>query len=528
MEWRFLILTNLFVFNYFPLPIRATTRVQVPSSGPEKYKDVPFVSALQNGNLQTLVLDETDRLLELGFRRDVQDILSCLNQNDDTVSAFDSSTEMVPKRQTLLFSATLAPDIFDVVDMAIAPTAADLPSDNKESKNYEMIDCVHEEDLATHTNAKTSQSYIVLPPERFWTGTIEYILQLMNGTANQKKKKNKIIVFFEMTRLAQLYAKFLSLRLGHTSGVWELHGKMHQKERTIVTRRFRNAPHGVLLTSDVSARGVDYPGVTHVVQVGAPQNRETYIHRLGRTGRAGKDGAGILVLPEHEQDFLSEELDGLGLEKDQALQQGLLSKKGSKDSRSVRMEIENELGMLKHDLQSGRDHTGMAESLTLAYHSLVSYYFQTRRRKTNQSKSGTPQSSSMEATVTILNQLIQDFGLPELPAIGFQRAKNMGIDHLSGHLNIRKNWDDQNWNVAKSADSKNQDHGDFDDWFGLNRETSSKKPIAHRSTKKNGSTNFKSNNLNKPRYSKAKQTRKKKESRFDDRQRYDHSGEFPS
>ncbi len=466
-----------------------------------------------------MVLDETDRLLELGFRRDVQDILSCLNQNDDKVSTFDSSSEAVTNRQTLLFSATLAPDILDVVDMAIAPTADDLTSDNKGSKNYEMIDCVHEEDLATHTNANTSQSYIVLPPERFWIGTIEFILQLM--TANQKKKKNKIIVFFEMTRLAQLYAKFLSLRLGHTSGVWELHGKMHQRERTVVTRRFRNAPHGVLLTSDVSARGVDYPGVTHVVQVGAPQNRETYIHRLGRTGRAGKDGAGILVLPEHEQDFLLEEFDGLGLEKDQALQQGLLSKKGSK----VRMEIENELGMLKHDLQSGRDHTGMAESLTLAYHSLVSYYFQTRRRKANHSKNVTTQSSSMEATVTILNQLIQDFGLPELPAIGFQRAKNMGIDHLSGHLNIRKDWDDQNWTISKSVDSKNQGHGDFDDWFGLDREMSSQKPAAHRPTKKSGTTNFKSN---KPRSSKAKQTKKKKESRFDDRQRYDHSGELPN
>ena len=86
-----------------------------------------------------------------------------------------------------------------------------------------------------------------------------------------------------MTRLVQLFYKFFTTRLGHGQ-VWELHGKMHQRDRTVVARRFRNTPSGLLLTSDVSARGVDYPDVTHVVQVGAAPSRETYIHRLGRTG----------------------------------------------------------------------------------------------------------------------------------------------------------------------------------------------------------------------------------------------------
>ena len=419
-------------------------------SGFGKQQKIPFRSALQSGNLQTLVVDETDRLLELGFRRDVQDIISCLEE--------DNSTQANNSRQTLLFSATLSPAIMDVVDLAIG------------TKNYEMIDCVNEEDPATHTNANTSQSYVVLPPERFWMGSMEFIVQLLTEKQNSKKRP-KIIVFFELTRLAQLYTKFLSLRMGHTQGVWELHGKMHQRERTLTTRRFRNAPSGVLLTSDVSARGVDYPDVTHVVQVGAPQNRETYIHRLGRTGRAGKDGAGILLLPEHEQVFVSEELDGLGLEADDSLQKKLSQKRSS---GIVRREIEDELGMLQHELQSGRDHTGMAESLKLAYHSLVSYCFQTRRHTQSQSK-----GSSFKSTVTIINQLIQDFGLPELPAIGFQRAKGLGIDHLSGHLNIRKDWEDQNFH---NKDSENTNHGDFDDWFGIGPENSpqEQKPRHHR------------------------------------------------
>jgi superfamily II DNA/RNA helicase len=436
-----------------------------------KLQHVPFRSVFQNRNLRTLVLDETDRLLELGFRRDIQDILACLNNDDNSPPSFGSSTKPEQQsRQTLLFSATVTQDIMDVVDLAI--------TGESKNKNYQMVDCVHENDPTTHTNTGTTQSYIVLPPERFWTGSMEFILQLMTTT---KKKKHKVIVFFEMTRLAELYSRFLSLRLGHTSGVWELHGKMHQRERTVVTRRFRNAPHGVLLTSDVSARGVDYPDVSHVVQVGAPQNRETYIHRLGRTGRAGREGEGVLILSPHEQGFVDDELVGLGVVTDDSLQKGLLSSqtKNTKQQSSggrlgnIRKDLQNELGMLKHDLKTGRDHSGMAESLTLAYHSLVSYYFQTRRRprrRRGKVAGDDPTPLPSEATtVAILNQLVEDFGLPELPPIGFKRAKSMGIEHLAGQLNIRKDWEDQNWDIHSSngVESERNDHADFDDWFGL-------------------------------------------------------------
>ena len=453
----------------------------------------PFRSALQNGNLQTLVLDETDRLLELGFRRDIQDILSCLNGNPQQGQQ--------PSRQTLLFSATLSPAIKKVIDLAMTTsplcdthnTGAETNENGGSNNSYQMVDCVHDDDPATHTNTNTKQSYIVLPPERFWTGTMEFILELMAKTttaasndkkySNTKKRKNKIIVFFEMTRLAQLYSRFLSLRLGHTSGVWEIHGKMHQRERTLVARRFRNAPHGVLLTSDVSARGVDYPDVSHVVQVGASQSRENYIHRLGRTGRAGKDGEGILVLPEMERDFIENDLEGLDLVADKSLQQRLLSKNNKKSKgggHGIRKLLEDELGMLKQDLRDDRDASGMVESLNLAYHSLVSYYFQTRRRRRRGGSGGDNSndnsSSPDDATIVeTLNRLVEDFGLQELPAISFKRAKNMGIERLEG-LNIRKDWEHQTttngW--GKNYDTGNTEggfrrkkHGEFDDWFGV-------------------------------------------------------------
>merc|ERR1712127_605149 len=82
--------------------------------------------------------------------------------------------------------------------------------------------------------------------------------------------------------------------------VIEIHSKKSQSFRNKSSDAFRKAKRAVLFTSDVSARGVDYPDVTHVIQVGLPESRDQYIHRLGRTGRAGKKGEGIVLLAPFE------------------------------------------------------------------------------------------------------------------------------------------------------------------------------------------------------------------------------------
>jgi len=86
--------------------------------------------------------------------------------------------------------------------------------------------------------------------------------------------------------------------------VMEIHSRIKQNERTRVSDCFRIGSKMVLLSSDVSARGVDYPDVTLVLQVGAPTTPEVYVQRLGRTGRAGKSGVGMLLLCEYEKGFL--------------------------------------------------------------------------------------------------------------------------------------------------------------------------------------------------------------------------------
>ena len=82
--------------------------------------------------------------------------------------------------------------------------------------------------------------------------------------------------------------------------VTEIHSRKSQSARTKAADMFRAASSGVMMSSDVSARGLDYPDVTLVIQIGLPSTREQYIHRLGRTARAGKSGEGLLLLAPHE------------------------------------------------------------------------------------------------------------------------------------------------------------------------------------------------------------------------------------
>ncbi|CAN0022860.1 unnamed protein product [Choristocarpus tenellus] len=88
--------------------------------------------------------------------------------------------------------------------------------------------------------------------------------------------------------------------------VIETHSRKSQAYRTRVSESFRNNVGQIMFTSDVSARGLDYPDVTQVIQVGLPSDKAQYIHRLGRTARAGKGGSGLILLTEAEEVFLRE------------------------------------------------------------------------------------------------------------------------------------------------------------------------------------------------------------------------------
>ncbi|CAG8650088.1 4940_t:CDS:2, partial [Funneliformis caledonium] len=216
--------------------------------------------------VKTLILDEADQLLDMGFREDIQNIV-----------------EFFPKeRQTFLFSATVSSQIRQIAKMSLKP-------------DYTFIDTVDPNDV--NTNLQVKQSYIITP----YDSHLNVIRNVMKE--HKKSHKNGKIIMFLSTRMGtMLYAEFLR-NLGDIE-VYELHSGLSQNQRSRVSERFRKSRNSaVLVTSDVSARGVDYPGVTMVLQVGAPSSREQYIHRLGRTGRAGREGEGVLVLAPFEKGF---------------------------------------------------------------------------------------------------------------------------------------------------------------------------------------------------------------------------------
>jgi len=111
----------------------------------------------------------------------------------------------------------------------------------------------------------------------------------------------KIMVFFVAARVTQLYAEMFNAA---GMQVHEIHSRKSQPHRTKAAEAFRTEQCGIVFSSDVLARGLDFPDVTAIIQVGVPSARDQYIHRLGRTGRAGKSGNCLLILHDFEEYFL--------------------------------------------------------------------------------------------------------------------------------------------------------------------------------------------------------------------------------
>ncbi|CAE7182012.1 unnamed protein product [Rhizoctonia solani] len=235
-------------------------------------------------NTQMLILDEADTLLDMGFRDDLEDIISYLPKS--------------PERQTMLYSATVSRAIQQVARAAL-------------DRNHEFINTVQEEDSPVH--AHIPQYHTVLPRAE---DQLPHILRLLAHDQLANPGKSKSIVFLPTTKMTQMYASLLrelardTLPAGRGTQIYEIHSKKEQDSRSRTSDRFRKDTSGasVLVTSDVSARGVDYPGVTRVIQVGIPSSPDQYIHRVGRTGRAGTEGRGDLVLLPWEIGFVTWQL----------------------------------------------------------------------------------------------------------------------------------------------------------------------------------------------------------------------------
>lgn len=336
-----------------------------------------------------VVLDETDRLLDMGFRREIAKILGYMPSS--------------AKRQTLLFSATIPPDLKVIMAQNMKP-------------DFIEVDCINDGDAATHTNAQVSQTHVIIPSnsDRFVSSVVELVTLAMDKY-DSPDSPAKIVVFFPTARLVNFFAEVFNQGNVLAEPVMELHSKKSQSYRNRVSDDFRKAKRGVLFTSDVSARGVDYPNVSHVIQFGMPESRDQYIHRLGRTGRAGTDGKGWLVLSEWESLFL-QELKGVDIPVDQELRE-LMANPISPESKDLVDEIRRRVGAGDQVL---------SKSAKGAYQAFLGYYLGQMRRMRIRRK---------EELVDIANDFAELSGLREPPPITKMLIGKMGLKGIAG-INI--------------------------------------------------------------------------------------------
>jgi superfamily II DNA/RNA helicase len=223
--------------------------VDVVVGTPGRLIDLADRRALDLSHVHALVLDEADEMLDLGFLPDVEKILS---KTPET-------------RQTMLFSATMPAQI-----VALARRHMRHPMNIRAESSYE------------NATVPATAQFIYLAHDLDKPEMIGRILQAEDA--------GKMIVFTRTKRQAQRVADDLEERGFKTSA---LHGDMQQASRERALTKFREDKLQVLVATDVAARGIDVAGVTHVINYTCPEDDKTYVHRIGRTGRAGASGIAI-------------------------------------------------------------------------------------------------------------------------------------------------------------------------------------------------------------------------------------------
>ncbi len=207
-------------------------------------------------NFNFLVLDETDRMFDMGFGIQLEKIIS----------------QLPKERQTLMFSATLPPKIERLAaKYLIKPKRIAMNS----SSAVISFDKLKEESI----KVKESEKYAKL------------LLQL-------QKREGSIIIFVKTKSGADRLSDNLR-KENHSSSA--MHGDLKQSARTRIMNDFRNGRYKIMVATDLAARGLDVPHIQHVINYDLPNCPEDYIHRVGRTARAGADGCALNLISNHDQ-----------------------------------------------------------------------------------------------------------------------------------------------------------------------------------------------------------------------------------
>ena len=222
---------------------------------PVRIKELIFLKKIKTNSVKTIVFDEIDRLIEPEIRDDTVDLLKLLNSDVQLIGC----------------SATVKPNVKKIFETAL--------SSMRENSQIEYIELPLEDILQ-----KRITHWAIYAEQR---NKIDTLRSLINAI-----KPEKLLIFTAKTDQVANITQKLQFKKIDCVG---LHSKTDKIQRKTIIDRFKSGKTKILITSDLAARGLDIQGVTHIVQMDLPSNDDFFIHRAGRTGRAGNTGINIVI-----------------------------------------------------------------------------------------------------------------------------------------------------------------------------------------------------------------------------------------
>lgn len=304
---------------------------------PNRLYDIEGEAKLCFSNLQILVLDEADKMLEMGFSPQLSYLFSKFNK----------------QRRTGLFSATINSQIENIIYTGMRnPIYIDVKINSDRLEDSFMSSLEEKSDFHMRKGMKSSndQCEITIIDDYFnqlqkikeisqeipkqlsniyvlydsHTQKLSIILKILNermtmtskDNKGNKNNVNKVMIFFATCNSVEYYYQILTHMINHHIGnslkdddkteiTYKLHSKINQQKRNKEYSSFINAGKGILLTTDLASRGIDVPNLDLVIQFDPPKNEEVFVHRVGRTARVGKKGESILLISNSEVQFLN-------------------------------------------------------------------------------------------------------------------------------------------------------------------------------------------------------------------------------